>query len=309
MAAPRGHHALLIFALCLLLASGTACIARKRVITRRSGTPTKALITTDKKTLIDRVTALYGNIKSINATVDLVPALGSADKGEITEYKDVRAYILFRQPTQLRMIGLFPVVRNKAFDMVSDGVKFLLHLPSKNRLIEGLNADNEPSPRKLENLRPQHFLDGLLVAPVEPGAITFIEDATDEDVADYILHIVKNSPQGEPYLARNIWFDRQTLRIVRQKVFDTRGRLLTDARYDKWQSFDGVPFPKHIEINRPKDEYAVVLDMVKMEINRPLKDEQFVLDRPEGVQVQVLGPKAESRASVNSGVESGESKR
>ncbi|MEX2264656.1 MAG: DUF4292 domain-containing protein [Bryobacteraceae bacterium] len=279
------------------------------MITRRGGTSAKALITTDKKTLIDRVTALYGNIKTFNATVDLVPALGSADKGEITEYKDVRAYILFRQPTSLRMIGLFPVVRNKAFDMVSDGVRFLVHLPSKNRLIEGANDYNEPSPRKIENLRPQHFLESLLVAPVEPGAITFIEDATDEVVADYILHIVKNSPQGEPYLARNIWFDRQTLRIVRQKLFDTRGRLLTDARYDKWQSFDGVPFPKHIEINRPRDEYAVVLDLVKMEINRPMKDEQFVLERPAGVQVQVLGAKPESRAFTNSGIESGEAKR
>ena len=35
-----------------------------------------------------------------------------------------------------------------------------------------------------------------------------------------------------------------------------------------WKTYDNVPFPKHIEINRPRDEYAVVIDIVKMDINK-----------------------------------------
>ena len=49
------------------------------------------------------------------------------------------------------------------------------------------------------------------------------------------------------------------------------------------------PFPKHIEINRPRDEYGVVLDVVKMDINKGVADDQFVLDQPEGTTLQVAG--------------------
>ena len=68
------------------------------------------------------VTRQFDAVRDFNAEVDMVPALGTAEKSKITEYKDVRAYILFRRPADIRLIGLYPVVRAKAFDMVSDGV-------------------------------------------------------------------------------------------------------------------------------------------------------------------------------------------
>jgi hypothetical protein len=50
-----------------------------------------------------------------------------------------------------------------------------------------------------------------------------------------------------------------------------------------------VPFPKVVDIDRPQDEYAVILTLVKMEINRAVSDDKFVLEQPEGTQLQVLG--------------------
>ena len=49
----------------------------------------------------------------------MTPALGTAEKSQITEYKDVTGYILFRKPAQIHIIGLYPVIRSKAFDMAS----------------------------------------------------------------------------------------------------------------------------------------------------------------------------------------------
>src|SRR5207253_1592873 len=107
-------------------------------------------------------------------------------KGKVTEYKDVRAYILFRKPAQIRIIGLYPVVRNKAFDMVSNGAQFRLYIPAKNRFIEGQNQVEKPSPSTLENLRPQHFVDALLALPVDNAhEQTIFENFTDEDNAAY----------------------------------------------------------------------------------------------------------------------------
>ena len=87
--------------LALLIVSSTACLARRRVITRKGGQPTQVLLTTGKEALIQAIARQYGAIQTLNATVDMVPALGTANKGQITEYKDVRAYVLFRKAADI----------------------------------------------------------------------------------------------------------------------------------------------------------------------------------------------------------------
>jgi outer membrane lipoprotein-sorting protein len=289
---PRRRVPALLLLLCLSALDFSGCFVRRRIITRKGGNATPVLITADKQTLLDRLAQAYQAIQSFNATVDMVPALGTAEKSKITEYKDVRGYILFRKPAAIRIIGLYPVVRNKAFDMVSNGTDFRLYLPAKNRFVVGSNKLIANSPNKIENLRPQHFLEALLVAPMQPGEKVELVNLTDEDNAVYILHFIRLGPNEEILPVRSIWFSRINLHIARQLVYDPAGNILTDARYSDWQNYDGVPFPKTIDIDRPQDEYAVVLSVVKMEINRGVSDDKFVLEQPEGTQLQVLGQPA-----------------
>ena len=112
---------------------------------------------------------------------------------------------------------------------------------------------------------------------------------TDEDNAFYIIPVVHENGNGQLQLSRSIWFNRYNLTIARQFIFDANGNILTDARYSDWKTYDNVPFPKHIEINRPKDEYAVVIDVVKMDINKGVSQDKFVLEQPEGSTLQVVG--------------------
>jgi len=272
----------------------TSCLARRRAITRRGAGAAKnpALLVANRETLVNEVARQYQAVHDFSATVDMVPALGTAEKSKITEYKDVRAYILFRKPAEIRLIGLYPVVRNTAFDMVSTGPTFRLYVPSRNRFLTGNNEILQPSPNRLENLRPTHFLDALIVRPVEPGDKLLLENLTDEDDASYILHIVREEPSGELRLTRTIWFSRIDLRLSRQLILDDSGNILTDARYSQWKNYDNVPFPKHIEINRPRDEYGVVIDIVKMDINKGVSDDKFVLNQPPGSTLQVVGQPA-----------------
>jgi outer membrane lipoprotein-sorting protein len=279
-----------LFLLCLMVYGFSSCLARRRLITRKGGSTAQNLLIADRNTLLQAITRQYEAIHDFNATVDMVPALGTAEKSKITEYKDVRAYILFRGPADIRIIGLFPVVRNKAWDMLSNGTDFKLYLPSQNRFIVGRNEIEQPSKNKLENLRPQHFLEALIVKPVDPAVDkVLLENFTDEDNAYYILHIVRENGGRQLQLMRTIWFDRLKLQLARQMVFDTAGNILTDARYADWRAYDNTPFPKHVEINRPRDEYAVVIDIVKMDINKGITDDKFVLDRPEGSTLQTIG--------------------
>lgn len=279
--------------ICLISLGFSSCFARRRLIARKGGKATQTLLVADRAVLIETIARQYEAIRDFNAEVDMVPALGSAEKSRITEYKDVRAYILFRKPADIRLIGLYPLVRNKAFDMVSTGADFKLYVPARNRFLVGRNEIEQPSESKLENLRPQHFLEALMVRPIDVDTDKLLlENFTDEDNAFYIVQVVHQNGNGQLQLARTIWFNRYNLLMARQLIFDPSGNILTDARYTEWKAYDNVSFPKHIEINRPRDEYAVVIDVVKMDINKGISQDKFVLEQPEGSTLQVVGPNA-----------------
>ena len=285
---PLRRSALSMLILCLLSAATSSCIARRRLIPRAANA--KPLLTADLPSLLAAVQKQFDAIQNFSATVDMVPALGSTEKNQVTEYKDFRAFIRFRKPSDIRLIGLLPVVRSTAFDMVSNGTDFKLYIPSKGLFIVGRNEITQLSPNKLENLRPQHFLDALVVQPLNVNNDkVLLENFTDEDNAYYIILEIHQELNGTLKLKRTVWFSRIDMTLARQMIFDDNGNPVTDARYSQWHSYDNVPFPKHIEINRPRDEYAVVLDIVKMDINKGIKADQFVLEQPEGTTLKLIG--------------------
>ena len=291
------RHVFAVILVCSVSMGLSSCLVRRRLIVRKGSNAAQPLLLADQATLLEVVSRQYRAVHDFSATVDMVPALGTAEKSKITEYKDVRAYILFRQPASIRIIGLYPVVRNKAFDMTSDGAQFGLYIPSRDAFIKGSNEIVQRSENKLENLRPQHFVDALLVRPVDMAADKVVlENQTDEAGAFYIVHVV-HEDNGALRLDRTIWFSRVNLEIARQMIFDAAGNILTDARYSEWKTYDKVAFPKHVEINRPQDEYGVVIDIVKMEINKGVTDDKFILERPPGTTLRVLGQPPAAPAS------------
>jgi hypothetical protein len=275
--------------LCLISAALSSCLAHHRPFGRAGANPNQKLLTADQQVLIEAISRQYNAVHDFSATVDMAPSLGSAEKNQITEYKDVRAYIYFRKPAEVHILGLAPLVRTRAFDMVSDGTDFRLYIATQNRFIVGRDEVSAPSKNKLENLRPQHFVSAMLVHPVDPRSeqLTMI-NLTDENNAFYIL-MALHEVDGKLQPSRSIWFSRVDLQMARQLIFDENGNILTDARYSQWHAYDNVPFPQHIEITRPRDEYGMVIDIVKMDINKGVADDKLVLTQPEGSTLQVVG--------------------
>jgi hypothetical protein len=278
--------------LCLISGGLTSCLARRRLITRKAtgGKSAPNLLVADQASLMESIANHYNAIRDFNATVDMTPALGTAEKSQITEYKDVTGYILFRKAAQIHIIGLYPVIRSKAFDMASTGADFKLYIPSRNLFLTGSNEPGKPSANKIENLRPQYFLDAMLVRPVDSkNNKILMTNMTDEDGAYYIVHEIHQAANGDLQMHRTLWFNRLDLLLARQLIFDDKGDILTDARYSDWKPWDNVPFPKHIDFNRPEDGIGVVLDIVKMDINKGVPDDKFVLEQPEGTKLQTVG--------------------
>ena len=255
---------------------------------------TVQLKTATAQELIDYVNTQAGKIQTMQATVDIDTSVGGEKKGKVTEYQEIRGYVLARKPEMLRMIGLMPIVRNRAFDMVSDGRNFKLWIPPKNRFIIGRNDIETPNAtQSLQNLRPQHIYDALLLRHIDPQtevAVMENETGSTTDVkghkvlrAEYVLDVIHTGTSA--YLDRKIIFSRTDLLPHKQLLYDNDGNVITIASYEGYRDDNGVNFPWQIEISRPQEEYDITLKIVKLDLNLPLPNDKFVLEQPPGVEV------------------------
>jgi outer membrane lipoprotein-sorting protein len=270
----------------------TGCLFRTRPYDRQfSDRPLK---TASQQDLIEYVNSHATQIQSMQATVDIDASAGDPKNGRITDYKEIRGYVLARKPSMLRMKGLLPLVRNTAFDMVSDGQEFKLWIPPKNKFVVGLNnADNYQPDKRLENMRPQYIYDALLLPEINGDEIAVLENGYETvldskkhrvEQPDYELAVIRKGPQGW-YLSRRIEFSRTDLLPHRQRIYDQQGNVATDARYVDYKDWGGTPFPTTIEIERPRENYDITLNVLKLDINKALTDEQFALEQPAGADV------------------------
>jgi hypothetical protein len=259
--------------------------------------------------LIDGINQQAQKIQSLQATVDIDTSVGGAKKGHVTDYKEIRGYVLARKPAMLHMIGLLPIVRTTAFDMVSDGQEFKLWIPPKNRFVIGSDEAQAPNPdQPMENIRPQDIFNALLIRPIDPQFEIAVLENGDEILHDSKGHrvlqedyelVVIRKDDGDWRLARKIVFSRIDLLPHRQFIYDKQGNLTTDARYASYKDWDGTGFPSRIEISRPQEEYDITLNLLKLEINKPLRDDQFALSQPPGAEVVHLDkPQPQSSAVV-----------
>jgi len=244
--------------------------------------------------LIEYINSQSAKMQSMQATVDIDSSVGGVKRGKVTDYKEIRGYILAKKPAMLRMIGLMPIVRNRAFDMVSDGQEFKLWIPPKNKFVVGRNDMVEASKQSLENLRPQVIYDALLLQPIHPESEIAVlqkdfETVTDNkghrvEQPDYQIEVIQKGKAGW-YLARKIIFSRTDLLPHRQLIYNEKGDLVTDAKYETIKDHNGVDFPEVIEIWRPQEEYSITLKVLKLDLNQPLTDEQFALQKPPGAEL------------------------
>jgi outer membrane lipoprotein-sorting protein len=288
---------LTIALLVLCLGSTTGCLFRShRVEPLRSPEPLKSAT---QEELVEKIDQLAASVRTMSATVDIDTTVGGEKKGKVTEFQQIRGYILVQKPEMLRMIGLLPIVRNRAFDMVSNGDRFKLSIPPKNRFIIGSNQLTKVSENPLENLRPQVIYEALLMPRIDPkDEIAVLEQGTQEVVdgtshksikqPNYHIVVLRCGAQNSWHLYRKIFFNRADLLPYRQTIYDDDGAIATAVTYSGRQEYGGVQFPSLIEIERPQEEYSIALKMIKLTLNEPLKPEQFHLEMPPGATLTDL---------------------
>jgi outer membrane lipoprotein-sorting protein len=278
---------------CLAVLPTTGCLFRTRPVEDKISTAPLKQATPQE--VIDAINQQAEAIKSLKATVDIDSSAGGVKKGQVTQYKEIRGIVLARKPEWLHMIGLMPFVRTTAFDMVSDGNDFKLWIPPRNKFVIGKNkVTSGDADQPMEKIRPQNISDALLIHRIDPdNEIAVVENGQEilhdnkghrvlQD--DYELTVIRRSDDGWK-LARKIIISRTDLKPHREYIYSDDGKVMTDARYAEYKDYNGFSFPSRIEISLPQEEYDITLNMLKVEINSPLKDEQFVLAEPPGANV------------------------
>jgi outer membrane lipoprotein-sorting protein len=283
----------------VLVLSISGCLVHTRTLERRQ-VNTSNLLVADLPQLVERINSEARKVHSFSATVEIATALGGTKKGKVTEIQQIKGYILEKDPDMLHVIGLLPIVRSRAFDMVSDGKTFKLSIPPMNKFIVGpAEEPAQPSTTNtLENLRPSVFFDSLLLHEIGSNEVAVLEQGTDVvqdttnkkkswELPTYIVNVILHE-DGTWRLERKIAFSRIDLKPHRQMIYDRNGAVATEAEYNNFADFQGVTFPSQIKINRPKEEYSIQITIEKIEVNKPLTDDQFALAQPPGAQVKVL---------------------
>ena len=290
----------LIFLIALLSATGCGFRSSHPVKMRTS---TAMLKDATLEQLVESINTNAEKLKTLKATVDIDSSIFEEKKDRVEDNPQVAGVILVRKPEMLRMRIYVPVIHNVMADMVSNGRNFELASPIKSKFYVGSNQQPvKPSPQPLENLRPQHISDALLLKPIEEDKEIAVLENTTEVVKDpknhkdvqqlaYTVLVIDKDSAGH-YLSRKIVFSRTDLLPHEQSIYDRQGRLVTFVRYENFSDYSGLLLPAIVAIQRPIEGYAITISMVKVDVNVPLTDDQFVLTQPPGSQVINLDTKS-----------------
>jgi len=289
--------------LALLLPVLTGCLSH----TRKLQQPKLAGIALNAEAdqLVEAVNHRYEQVNSLTATVDFAASVGGVHKGRETDYTSIRGYILFRKPQMLRVLGLVPVLHTHAFDLASNGENFTLLIPPRSRAILGSNSVTNPTANPLENMRPDFFLDAILIHSISPDRIvsltnsstTTLEPRTKQliETPQYDLTVLNpGRPEASSKLAhvvqplRVIHFSRVDLMPSEQDIYNRAGDLETKVLYGPYRTYNGIQFPSTITINRLLEEYRITLTVETVKFNQPLPDEQFESKVPAGYKVEKM---------------------
>jgi hypothetical protein len=213
------------------------------------------VLNADVLELVKGINDRYGEIQSLTATMDFTVSVGGARQGKQTDYTSFRGFMLFRKPQSLRVIIKVPVFLATAVDLASDGTTFKLLIPSKNRVVEGENSVTSRSATPLENLRPNVFVDSIVIQNITPEEIVSVihESSTTLDPKtkrlveqpQYDLTVLSGSaPISTKDIAkvakplRVIRFSRIDLLPVEQDIYNAGGDLDTQVLYGPSRDYD-----------------------------------------------------------------------
>jgi outer membrane lipoprotein-sorting protein len=97
----------------------------------------------------------------------------------------------------------------------------------------------------------------------------------------YVLAVFDPTAEGQWTLRWKLWLDPANLELARLQIYDPQGSFSEDIRYSDYRDFEGIRYPRRIQIDRPFENYRLVINILKATFNQPIAPEKFELKKPE----------------------------
>lgn len=247
----------------------------------------------------------FARVNSLRAKMDLKFEDDSfAQFGSKEVYRSADGEVVVQRPGKILLKVMVPVIKTDVAQMTSDGDTFRVAIlqdggsgkykkfvkgtnsADYTRLRKNLNAtdlDNgkmiKESVNAFANLRPQHFIDAILVRPTDSKSVyvqTTIFQIEEDDTQTkkspvrkvlrgyYLLDELVRQADDSLKISRRFWFDRVGgIRLARQQLFDAKGEIESDIVYGRegnlTETGEYNNLPLRIQVTRPKDKYTMSL--------------------------------------------------
>lgn len=170
----------------------------------------------------------------------------------------VEGSLYYRRPNAMRLRG-FTAVGGELFEFVQAGDQFRLRLPTMGRVLSG-NPSDMSEMGKLA--RPFQLSVWAMGGVLGTGKIAEDETVTLVEEGDrYRLEVSGPSPSGAQFIRRRLWFERQTLHIVREDRLTESGTVEATIQYEDFRAIGEVETAgSHDADERLQRPFRIVLE-------------------------------------------------
>ena len=274
----------------------TGCLVHKHTVLKTH--PPDVVLNATLDDLLTAINTRYSQLNSMQLQVQISTSTGGSTQGVVKESINFTAYIIVGKPENIRVVLLVPLLGSRALDMVSDGKRFKMFIPTKNCAIVGSDV-SLPSQKGLYSLRPAVILDSLLIhGRSADQVVSMTQDsrvvANPHKRKDYIqepdydIEFLSQPDGPVAHTLRVLHISRVNLLPYRQDIYNDEGKVATQAIYSNYEKFGDIQFPTKIVIQRPLDELGLTIQVEKpkAKFNQNLPSDQFQLNIPTGTATQ-----------------------
>jgi hypothetical protein len=221
-----------------------------------------------KQATVAELTAL---LSQREAAIQTLKGLFSAKVrgGIIPIASRVEGSLYYRRPNAMRLRG-FTAVGGELFEFVQADDQFRLRLPTMGRVLSGSPSDMSEMGKLARPFQLSVWAMGGLLGT---GKITKDETAALVEEGDrYRLEVFGPSPSGVQFMRRQLWFERQTLHVVREDRLTESGAVEATIQYEDFRAIgdERLLRPFKIMLEDGKGQGSVQVTFHEMIPNQPL---------------------------------------
>jgi hypothetical protein len=163
------------------------------------------------------------------------------------------------------------------FTLVSDGVRFWLHLPRDNVVYTGPVARRGAAEIHGIRLEARDLFRALFLEPVTAaGALDVVEEPS-----AYVVSVKRGGR-----LERRLWIERRRFTVRREAFYDGAGREELRIDRERWADAGGRPYPRRLRVLDAATGASVTLDLERISVNpNDLRADAFRPPAPAGARV------------------------